>query len=187
MKTQTVYIKGFICWCWIFFFCLYKILLQNWFFLYLSILISIKLSLQLQKRLKNAGRDLVETQSCLINTVCVCENCMCISCTTILVTARKSGLPDPRKYNNTRQYVSVCPTRLWKMFLQQKVRNVRKRCVVISPHSFPVLKQYNLQSQYRILIKENRRQPNMKLKQEPYSCTRWAKKLMYFFWRHINI
>lgn len=54
----------FVCFVFIKFF--YKIVI---FFLYLSILISIKLSLQLRKKGKEPHRDSVEEKSCLINTV----------------------------------------------------------------------------------------------------------------------
>lgn len=51
--------------------CFYKIHFTKFrIFHYLSSLISIKLGLQLQKRVKEAGRDSFRSQSCQMNTAC---------------------------------------------------------------------------------------------------------------------
>ena len=56
--------------------------------------------------MKEAGRNSVETQSCLINTECVRDNYVCVTCITVLVATRKSSPPlRPHKYSNTRQCV----------------------------------------------------------------------------------
>lgn len=48
------------------------------------------------------SRQRFNRDTILSDKYCVCENYVCVTCITILVTTRKRG---PHKYSNTRQYV----------------------------------------------------------------------------------